>query len=125
MIESILSRLEKVRPNGKGWMACCAAHDDRNPSLSITQKDGKILLKCWAGCNTADILDALGLTWQDLFEDDLTDERRREYQKRYTDEEIRMARLVLVIAESDRRKGVKLSPRDLEVERQAWLKVNS
>jgi putative DNA primase/helicase len=36
---------------GKGFRALCPAHDDRNPSLSINEtKAGKILLKCWHGC---------------------------------------------------------------------------
>jgi hypothetical protein len=32
-------------------MAKCPAHDDHNPSLSIRQKDGKILVHCHAGCS--------------------------------------------------------------------------
>jgi hypothetical protein len=32
---------------GKGWMACCPAHDDDEPSLSIDDAyDGKVLLYC-------------------------------------------------------------------------------
>jgi hypothetical protein len=125
MIDNILSRLDGVRKNGSGWMARCCAHEDRNPSLSITEKEGRILLKCFAGCDTASILDALGLTWQDLFADDLTEDKRNEYRQRYTEEEKRMARTILAIAEADRRRGVKLSRKDLETERRAWLTVNS
>jgi len=44
---------------GKG-MACCPAHDDRRPSLSLTDgADGCLLLNCHAGCDFWDILDAL------------------------------------------------------------------
>jgi hypothetical protein len=43
------------------WMAQCCAHDDRDPSLSITElNDGRILLKCFAGCETEDVLNAVG-----------------------------------------------------------------
>jgi putative DNA primase/helicase len=39
------------RKAGPGWMACCPAHDDRTPSLSISDSDdGKVLVRCHAGC---------------------------------------------------------------------------
>ena len=48
------------RKAGSGWIACCPAHDDRNPSLSLsTGKDGKVLLRCHAGCDQAQVIDAL------------------------------------------------------------------
>jgi hypothetical protein len=54
-------------PNGS-WMSLCPAHDDNNPSLSITEvTDGKVLLCCHAGCETEAIVQALGLTMSDLF----------------------------------------------------------
>ena len=50
------------------WMAGCATHDDRNPSLSIRDgSDGKVLVWCHAGCDQARVIDALrarGL-WED------------------------------------------------------------
>lgn len=50
--------------------ARCPAHEDRSPSLSVTiGADGRALLRCHAGCATADVIAALGLTWPDLFED--------------------------------------------------------
>lgn len=68
-IDNILSRLDKVKPNGAGkWLACCPAHDDKNPSLSIKEADnGTVLLKCWAGCSAAEITGAVGLELRDLF----------------------------------------------------------
>jgi putative DNA primase/helicase len=44
------------RRQGDGWMACCPAHDDRNPSLFISEKGGKTLLYCHAGCSQNDVL---------------------------------------------------------------------
>ena len=53
---------------GATWMARCPAHEDRTPSLSIAAgDDGRVLLHCWAGCRTRDIVAALGLQWSDLF----------------------------------------------------------
>ena len=46
----------------------CPAHDDKNPSLAVCElDDGRLLLRCHAGCTTEDILAALGLEWRDLF----------------------------------------------------------
>jgi hypothetical protein len=57
-----------AKQNGNGWTALCPAHKDREPSLSIREgADGRILLKCFAGCDTAKIVAALGLTMRDLF----------------------------------------------------------
>ena len=67
--ETILSRLSKVRKMGADrWMACCPAHRDNHPSLSIRElSDGRILLHCWTGCSAESILDSIGLTFDDLF----------------------------------------------------------
>ena len=71
-IEELLERLKGVREIGPGsWMACCPAHDDRNPSMSVTERDRKILMHCHAGCSVDDICAALGIEKKDLFEDDL------------------------------------------------------
>jgi putative DNA primase/helicase len=45
--------------SGDHHMCKCPAHDDRNASLSITQKDGKILLHCHAGCSQKAVIAAL------------------------------------------------------------------
>jgi hypothetical protein len=68
-IAELLSRLRKVKPAGPGkWMACCPAHEDRSPSLSIRlTDDGRILLKCFTGCGAADVISAVGLEFVDLF----------------------------------------------------------
>ena len=48
------------------WQACCPAHDDDTPSLSISYKDSKILLYCHAGCPTDEVLAANGLTFANI-----------------------------------------------------------
>ncbi len=37
--------------HGSYGTACCPAHDDRQPSLSITERNGKLLVKCHAECD--------------------------------------------------------------------------
>jgi 5S rRNA maturation endonuclease (ribonuclease M5) len=50
-----------AKPTGNGqWMARCPAHKDSNPSLSITDGGGKLLLHCFADCEFPDILKAAG-----------------------------------------------------------------
>jgi 5S rRNA maturation endonuclease (ribonuclease M5) len=48
-----------ARRIASGWMARCPAHDDRNPSLAITERGGKLLLHCHAGCGQRDVIAAL------------------------------------------------------------------
>jgi putative DNA primase/helicase len=48
------------RKAGAGWMARCPAHQDREPSLSITEgKSGKMLVHCHAGCDQQSVISAL------------------------------------------------------------------
>lgn len=64
-----------ARRSGAGWAACCPAHDDRTPSLSVTERDSRILLHCHAGCSVDSVLAAAGLQMKDLFLDASDDER--------------------------------------------------
>ena len=67
-IELVLSKLPTVKPNGDGWLACCPAHEDRSPSLSINHgDDGRVLLNCFAGCSHDAIVGGMGLESKDLF----------------------------------------------------------
>lgn len=76
IIETLLSRLTKVKSTGRGrWIACCPAHGDRNPSLSVRElSDGRVLLHCFSACEPGAILDAVSLTFSDLFPEPLTRE---------------------------------------------------
>jgi hypothetical protein len=67
-IENILSRLNKVKRSGHNqFMACCPAHEDRSPSLSIKDAgDGRILINCLAGCSSIDVLGAIGMDFADV-----------------------------------------------------------
>jgi len=49
-----------------GYNVLCPIHDDKKPSLSVVQKDNKILIHCQAGCDSKNILQSLGLTMADL-----------------------------------------------------------
>jgi len=56
----------KGRRNGNGWLVSCPClnhgkgRGDRSPSLSVSDgDDGRLLLRCFAGCDLADVLDEL------------------------------------------------------------------
>ena len=56
---------------GRGFTACCPveAHDDQSPSLSVDLADDgpSLLVHCFGGCEVEEVLDALGLTFRDLY----------------------------------------------------------
>lgn len=61
-----LSGVKQTRPDR--YQARCPAHDDKSPSLVITEtSDGTLLIKCWAGCSADAIVGAVGLELRDLF----------------------------------------------------------
>ena len=67
---AFVNKLQKVKSVGRdSWMACCPAHDDKNPSLKVDLKGEKILIKCWSGCDTESILGAVGMDFDDIFPD--------------------------------------------------------
>ena len=50
------------------YLGVCPAHGDRHESLAVSEgKNGRTLLKCWAGCSLNAILSAASLKLSDLF----------------------------------------------------------
>src|SRR3954451_18886275 len=48
------------RKVGTRWLARCPAHDDRQPSLAIAEaRNGKVLVRCHAGCDQREVIAAL------------------------------------------------------------------
>jgi len=82
-VDSIAHALE-ARRSGSSWMAKCPAHDDHNPSLSIREVDGKVLVRCHAGCAQRDVIDAL--TARGLWQFDRSEDPRIVATYDYTDE---------------------------------------
>lgn len=68
-VANLLDKLERVRPTGPGrWLACCPAHEDNHPSLSVRETgDGTVLVHDFAGCEVTEILFAVGMELKDLF----------------------------------------------------------
>ena len=83
MIDILLSRLQKVRPAGNNrWTACCPAHDDKTPSLTVTQARDKVLIHCFSGCLPDEVIAATGLSWDDMFEDEFQAANQRAVSSR-------------------------------------------
>ena len=123
-VELLLSRLQKVKGRNGSWTACCPAHNDKGPSLAIREADdGRILLHCFAGCETLSVVQAVGMDMTDLFP---PDNKRRDYPVEgkprlkpafYASDLIRILAfeaLVVSICASDMRRGKTLSDDDNE-----------
>lgn len=72
MIDIILAHFTKVKKVKRGWSFSCpcpyhgSGKGDRTPSAFISKKKDGYVVSCRAGCAESDILDAVGLTLEDL-----------------------------------------------------------
>jgi hypothetical protein len=126
-IDDVLSRLDGVRGSGGKWVSKCPAHQDRSPSLAITENDGTILMHCFAGCSVEQITDALGIDLADLFPEKL--EHRQPNRPRIPLTAawrcVQFEVMVIMLAASDLAKGRPLSAEDAERFRQAIDKIRA
>jgi putative DNA primase/helicase len=58
-LAAVLPRLCGVERTAWGYMACCPAHDDHTPSLSLRVTERGLLWHCFAGCSYKSIQLAL------------------------------------------------------------------
>ena len=120
--EKFVQRLGKVKGRNGSWTACCPAHEDKSPSLSIREgEDGRVLVHCFGGCDVQAVLSAVGMDMSDLFP-----ERQERYEGQtskqmkpafYATDLLRIASfecLVVMIAAYDIRQGKKLSESDMD-----------
>jgi len=76
------------RRTARGWLCRCPAHQDREPSLTLTDGDnGRPVVKCWAGCTFEEVRFALAAEslWPDRavpLDREAVDRRRRERKAR-------------------------------------------
>ena len=70
VVDALRARGRRTESRGQGqYMAQCPSHDDRTPSLSVSQGDAGALLHCFAGCETRAVAAALGLSIYELYDD--------------------------------------------------------
>ena len=118
-LSGFLDRLQSYRKTGKSsYMAPCPAHDDKSPSLRISQgEDGRILIHCYAGCGAVDVVRAVGLELHDLFPD--TDKHYPAHSRPKREE---VDDYVVEIFEAHRELGKRLTRSDKQRYREAILR---
>ena len=121
--EKLLPRLDKVRQTKAGqWTALCAAHPDKTPSLRISEaEDGKLLLKCWAGCSVTEITAAVGLEMRDLFPDSDIKPPRSGPSR----DAIELERIICLIGQNHIAQGIQLSEEDQQRFELAQIRLGS
>ena len=85
-LQELITYFEVARKNSNASYQCkCPVHKDDKASLTITDRGGKLLLHCHAGCDTGSILEAVGLSFKDLgnYEPPKWRERLEYGQKKY------------------------------------------
>ena len=115
-LENLLSKLDKVRRIGHGrYKALCPAHDDRSPSLAIKDVEDRILLHCFCGCETSDVLGAIGLTFTDIMPEQVKGNFKKEKRPFYALdilEIIKFEAMLTFLYASDMSKGLSLTNQD-------------
>ena len=109
MLKDILPKLKKVKVvNGKTW-ACCPVHEDNNPSMTLTERDGKVLIHCFS-CQASglEVVNALGVSPNVLFEKE--GERRAIPQK--VIEKAKEDLYFIAIYENEKEKGGRITWND-------------
>jgi len=126
-VDTLLQRLTKVK-GGKGhWTACCPAHEDRSPSLAVTETDdGRILLKCFGGCSVQAIVGAIGMDMTDLFPDSNDHYKPKVKNAFYATDLLKLIEFestIVIIAANDLANGKQLSDNDRSRLRQAHERI--
>jgi hypothetical protein len=119
--QRLLDRLDGVRASSHGrWMARCPAHGDKSASLSIREVEGRVLVHCFAGCDTRAVVGALGLRLSDLFDEPVGHhkpalrDRGRWHATRAALEALRDEARIVAIVASDITNGRPVAPADAD-----------
>ncbi len=116
-LQVLLDQLHKVRQTGNGqYIACCPSHEDKNPSLAIRNDNGKILLRCFAGCSAHEIVSAVGLSLSNLFPQESIDSKpiKNPFPAANVLRCIQSEAMIVVVAACNIANGMPLSNEDLQ-----------
>jgi len=117
---SLLQLSKKCVRRGDRITAQCPAHDDRSPSFTATVgRDGGVLFHCYAGCSGVSIMDALGLSWDQIKPDDYRAERYRRKPRDPSYDEC-----FVMVAENDMRQGRRLTDKEQRQYRESLIRVH-
>lgn len=126
--EKILGQCRKVRATGRGsWIACCPAHEDKNPSMTVREVEDRLLVHCFAGCSAEEIVSACGLKLEDLFpektEKDFVPGQRRRFPAADVLLMVEQEINIMAIVAGDLAAGRLPAPADIERMRVARLRL--
>lgn len=117
-LNTVLSRLDKVQRIGNDrYKAICPAHQDKTPSLAIKDDGGRLLLHCFGGCETSDVLGAIGLDFEDIMPDKAMGNFKKDRKPFYAMDIlgiIKFEATLTYIYASDMAKGLVLTSNDKE-----------
>ncbi len=83
-LQTLLNCLEDVTKHGDGYRSKCPYHGGDNKTiLSVTEIDGRILVNCFHGCETNDVLASIGLTFADIMPERLTHKATPEQRRKW------------------------------------------
>ena len=126
-VDTLLQRLTKVKGGRGHWTACCPAHEDRSPSLAITETDdGRILLKCFGGCSVQAIVGSISMDMTDLFPDSNDHYKPKVKNAFYATDLLKLIEFestIVIIAANDLANGKQLSDNDRSRLRQAHERI--
>lgn len=127
--DALLSRLNKVKGRPGAWTACCPAHDDRSPSLSIREEDDRVLVHCHAGCSVEAVLGAVGLDMTDLFPPKPTTWPQPPHKRvrLFASDALRVMHMeatVVMVAAHNMAQGQTLHAEDLARLTEAWKRID-
>lgn len=112
---SWIDSLDKLRSAGKDkWTACCPAHSDKTPSMSIKQNsDQSYLVFCFGcGANGVDVFKAMGLDLDELMGYPDKTDYKRPVITRKQELDLREDKLVVAIYDSVVKNGGVISLKD-------------
>ena len=126
-VDTLLQRLTKVKGGRGHWTACCPSHEDRSPSLAVTETDdGRILLKCFGGCSVQEIVGSIGMDMCDLFPDSKEHHRPKVKNAFYATDLLKLIEFestIVIIAANDLANGKQLSDNDRSRLKQAHERI--
>ena len=119
MLSDILPKLDKVTKRGEKYWACCPVHNDRNPSMTMKEEDGKVLIHCFScQANGEAVVAELGLPTSVLFRNRVKGAVPAKMIERAKED-----LFFIEIYENEKRKGSRITYNDLKRYRLAKERV--
>lgn len=130
-LDNFVSRLSKAKRTGNdSYIACCPAHADKSPSMTVREvEDGMLLVHCFAGCGIDDIAGAIGFSISDLMPDKQPDELRKSRRIPFSPSDVlactKNDAALLYVVMCDLDKGILLTEKQVKEAKKAAARIYS